>query len=456
MTGATQGLRSPQRPAHTGITLSEPLAARPRSRTRNARRRPFVGCKELVLTSFLMAGYFKGQSWMAWLPVDLTALTAIVTLAVVFWYLVRQRFTVPNTLWLVLPLFALVLPSLLWTVWTPYAAEKASRFFTLTLLAAVAPLVLIQTREHLRKFLNALTIAGLFIAAEAFYLFFAQPQVFDRLGFAPPVNPIAIGRAAGVSALWCIVLILSGRCNRLLAPAIVGLLAATMLGVGARGPLLAGVAAFAILLVLFYGNRLSTVLGTMALVAVVAVAVTLGSSVAPRNALLRVESLAGGHVGSSELSRVEYLRLSLDAIPSNPLGVGLGGFQSRVLPQSTRLGTSARDFPHNIVVEVLLEAGWPAGAYLLFLLGYAFHGCYRLARQSGKAAELVALFGLLAFMFVNDLVSGELNDDRILFALIAVTIAMVCAPGQTEHAGQHGAPAGVGPRGGVRWRERRD
>jgi hypothetical protein len=321
------------------------------------------------------AGEFKGEPWLAWLPVDLTLLAALATVAVVLVEAYRQAFTIPRALFLLLPLFVAFLPSLWWTEWIPYATDKARYFFTLTLLATIAPAFLLTTPERIQRFLHTVTLVALFISVNAFYFFFADPTRYERLGVETPVSTIAIGRMAGFALIWITTLMVSGRLNSLLSLAILGFLASVLIGVGSRGPLLLCVVPLFFVFLLF--SR-----------------------------------------GFSSLVRLA------EAIQDNPLGIGLGGFTAQLVPWRQFPGQFARDFPHNIVLEAFLEGGWLAGLIFVTLLTIALGKSLGLAVRTPFRVEFTGLFALLTFIVLNDLVSGELNDSRLLFAFLGATIGL--------------------------------
>lgn len=107
---------------------------------------------------------------------------------------------------------------------------------------------------------------------------------------------------------------------------------------------------------------------------------------------------------------------SLHAIDAAPLiGHGLGSWPI-VTP-----GTIA-SYPHNIVLEILVELGM-AGFVLLVIVG-VFGLVSALWTMHGGAHSVGWLMlGLTAFMFANALISGDINDNRYLFAYLGLLVA---------------------------------
>jgi hypothetical protein len=72
-------------------------------------------------------------------------------------------------------------------------------------------------------------------------------------------------------------------------------------------------------------------------------------------------------------------------------------------------------------MEVFLEGGWVTGLYFVFLLWLALAGVYAEARHGNSLLDKL-IFCLLVFFLANDLVSGELNDSKVLLAFMGLAI----------------------------------
>jgi len=196
-------------------------------------------------------------------------------------------------------------------------------------------------------------------------------------------------------------------------PAVLALAGATALFAGSRGPILA---ALAVLVPLagtgaWSGVRRVGLAGTAVLLAVVLA----GSlSLAPAGSLRRVTAFFRGDYGASEAYRVQALQACWRLVPGAPWGLGWGGFATFVDPEHG----VARQYPHNLLAEVTLEAGWLCGATTLVVLAAALAAAW-----SGTAAPGGRLvFAGLGFHLCNALVSGDLNDNRPLFLFIGCAL----------------------------------
>lgn len=389
----------------------------PQTTSRSSRN--LLGLKEFSLALFLTAGYFKADPRLAWLPLDLTLLVAMITAGFVIWAFLKHGLRFPSLLLPLLLLFALFLPSIAWTEWHGYALEKTTRFFTLTLLATIAPIFLIKSQEDLYRFFNALALLGVVMAVDALILLLiGQGQLLRLTAFSS--NTIALGRAVGLALVWLGVLALEGRLTHIITLSGIGLLGLVLLSAGSRGPLIATAAALLLAFVLFQWRNIHRIARLLALAMVVTVLAYWSISLVPETSLQRVGSFLGGDFGASEQLRFQAYALSWETIQEHPFGIGLGGFAREI----NLWGDVLRQYPHNIFLETLLEGGWLAGFYLITLLASSLLKAYSLGRRrhQGRPA-LRGLFAILIFLLVNAAVSGDLNDNKGLFALMGLTLA---------------------------------
>lgn len=378
----------------------------------------WIGIKETVFALFLNAGLFKADPRLAWFPLDLTLLTGLVTAGLVGYELIKRGFQINKNIILVLLFFHLFLPSLFWTNWYSYAIEKTLYFYTLTLLATIAPMFLIQTRNDLYRFFNAFFLLGAIMAIDALFKLITSSGLQEQMT-AFGSDTIALGRTVGIALLWLAVLMLAGRVNFLAGLGGLCALGIVLFSSGSRGPILT---VFACLGIDVFFNRLTTdrVVRLVALLLVISLFLILSTALAPQMSQQRVLNFLQGNLGPSELNRLIAYKLSWASIKEYPFGVGMGGFATVINLWSGQ----TRQYPHNIILETFLEGGVLACFYLLFMTGLAFQCCFRL-RQKWPALEWNALMAILFFNFVNALVSGDFNDNRVFFAFIGLAIGLI-------------------------------
>lgn len=398
-------------------------------------RSGFVDLRGMVLAAYLSVGVFKSDPRLQWLPVDATLLLALAVAGLTFLDLLQSGFRFHRNVGWVLLLFAVFAIPVPWTEFHAYGWEKVSRFFTLTLIASVAPFVMLQRPGAIYRFLNALCLFSVVMGIDASLQLLQGSGDVTRLS-AFGANPIAFGRAMGGVLLWCAALGVEGRLRGDLAVGAVVAAGVLLVASGSRGPLLAALAALAVAGPLFYW-RSSRVMARFGLAAAaVSVALFLALAVAPETSGNRIGRLAQGTLGASELTRLDAYTRSLRLIAVHPEGIGWGGFAHRV----DQLGTAGADrqYPHNLILEVFLEGGWLAGLYLTLLLA----GVGLRTAHLRPTSEHHGLFLFFLYFLINTMVSGDLNDNRHLFALMAMGLKAGWeherAQGGAHHVGAQG------------------
>jgi len=364
----------------------------------------------LALSAFLFAGDLKADPRLAWFPVDLTLLTGTVLTGVLTLRWLRgARLRGPWVAVLVGLWFLSFSPGLFQAARSDYAFQKVATIYTFSLLAALAPLLLVEEDGDRVRIMNAMACFCLAITIGGLLGGGQDAQAVQRLQ-AFGAGTISLGRATGLLFTYAALVLAGDTPLAGLSFGILVLAGVAALFSGSRGPILA--AAVVVTLLLGAGRmplgarvpRLVWVAGLFALVA--------GSSLslAPRGSLLRVQAFFHGQYGASETYRANALREAWRLIPDAPWGIGWGGFATRVDPERG-LG---RQYPHNLLAEVTLESGWICGITTLVILMAAMAAAWS---RSFLPGAQVALAGVV-FYLINALVSGDLNDNRPLFMFI--------------------------------------
>ena len=368
----------------------------------------------LALAAFLFAGDLKADPRLARIPVDLTLLTGALLAGVLALRWARgARVRSRAGLGLIGIWFLSFVPGLFQVADSAYGLQKIATIFTFTLLSALAPLLLVEEDQDLVRILNALA---------CFCLAITLGGLLGRSGSAPAAErlqafgagTISLGRATGLLAVYAASVLASESPQPALSFGVLALAGVTALFSGARGPILAALAALALLFLAgraWGGARPFRLLWAGGLFLLV-----LGSSLslAPKGSLDRVTAFFHGQVGASETYRINALHDSWKLVGQVPWGIGWGGFATQVDPEKG-LG---RQYPHNLLAEVTLEGGWVCGAATLLVLAAAIAAAW--SRTWLPGGRLVFL-GVLFYLF-NALVSGDLNDNRPLFMFVAAAL----------------------------------
>ena len=389
---------------------------------------------------FLVAAVFAPQWKTFWIlktvdkGLDLTLAMLLCLVAALIWRVLfqmgrshspdfRKLFFGQGNQMLALLLFAIIVAaSYAYTNAPNYGGSKLSRFVSIGILLFMAPFFLILTEEHLRRF------ARLFVALSAA----TSIQLIFTLEYAsqdPNVDITRIG--AGWLLGMAIILLLfyplvpSRRGQRMLYISVLPLCVAGLVASAARGPLVA--LSIAVLIGAITWLRQGRLQARTALVLFLLFAVGIGGAfLALRQANLgkytakatEFETLfTKGSSSGSAGERLDYYRATLAAIPDHLLlGTGVGSW-SRFY-----YGNDLRNYPHNLFLEIAYEEGLLGlSAFFIFLfsVGAAIFRMLRESRSHFLALGLMVLYCVLVSLF-----SGDLDDNRVLFFWVGVTLAI--------------------------------
>lgn len=313
-----------------------------------------------------------------------------------------------------------------------YGSGKALKFFSITLLAALAPPILIRDAHDARRFFNALLLVGVIVCANALSNV-GQLGQYDRLT-AFDANTIALGRGVGLGLLLALVLWLNGAISGWASFVLLVPLSYTLIASGSRGPLFAVVTGLLPSLIYSF-RRASGVRRAGSLMVILLGLGTLALPFIPRQSLSRIQTTLSGDLDRSSSVRAEAIQYTPPQIANYPMGVGFGGFEEYVALSPSAAPIS---YPHNVFLEVGLEAGWlPLGGLIgLLLLAMWRSG---VAIRSGQVTGALAL-ALLLFALVNSSVSGDINDNKLLWAALGLGLAVHALPTTRELFTHSGCP----------------
>jgi O-antigen ligase len=376
-----------------------------------------------ALALFVYSGQLKNSEALAWVPIDLTLVTAILASAC---YVVARAKNGPG-------IGAIAIPIILWALFLmgvpqampdQYTNIKLLTLYTFTLFAALVPFHLLRFPSQRKAFVISLAVIA--VAAGALTLVESATGGSARLVFDGS-NTIGTARVAGTGVLIFAVLAITLRgrkAHRLLFVGAAVLLLGVMLSTGSRGPFLGmmvGIVAVLLSSRVLRGRRMAGLFWS---------AVLLGTGFWWATSRTyyggdRAFAWLSGERDTSTNAREYLWGASLEAMERAPFGVGWGDF-------SLHVGTpDSMGYPHNLFLEVFLEAGWLVGvAVTLFIVLSVVRFC----RRSYTPAS-AALLALLAFSLVNAMVSGDINDNRLMWILLSVAWVLPPVPASTSAAG---------------------
>lgn len=385
-------------------------------------------CFETTLVVFIFAGYLKTLGQALGLPVDIAILAFAVSLCagLALWFL--RGATVPESAVAPVCLFAALAAwvglSQLWSPGVEYAQEKAARLLSLAMWAFVAAsVVVVQEEERVNRLLVGLRVGGLLYAL--MFALYTRGALVAELAHSSGPHYLGPGRAISLAAvLACAAgITASRRLPRFLWLLATLLMFAALMAIGARQavvgfllallvPPLLGVRVRPPGFILWrrYWATSSAVLGLIVLGVVASV--ILGASLVTVQRLQVLLEQPGG--GVSAAGRLAYYASALDLWAERPLfGHGVGAW-----PILNGMG-DVQHYPHNIILELLVEQGIVGFGFLALLFAVAMK---RLGRREEIAADpcRLTLLMVLVLSAFQAMVTGDLNDNRTLFLVLGL------------------------------------
>ncbi|WP_293026657.1 O-antigen ligase [Natronococcus sp.] len=372
--------------------------------------------------AFVFSGVYKSAWYLEWSPIDLTVLLGATTVALSALLVAAGRLELTPPAVVIPSLFGLfagyAVLSGLWSPSTEYYFSKSIRLVGVTGLALGAGSVVVATSYRRLRYAGFATAGVGFVTAVEMLVQYQQVG-----GELSPfgTNYLITGRAIGLGLLLAVGYLVLSREDRTLS--VVALSSAIVMSYallvsGARGPTVA--VAGSIGLFVLAGIVLGTLPnGRLALAGygVAGLVSLVGFATVARQlrGIQRLLTLVDGP-GRSLGLRFGYWTNTFDALHPGMLlfGEGLGAWPVLIDP-----GYDTRYYPHNIVLEVLFELGLVGLVLLCALFGYALLNVARDWIDHGGATHVV-LGILFVYMLVNVMVTGDLNDNRFLFAIVGV------------------------------------
>ena len=366
----------------------------------------------LAVLLLLYAGYFKASPLLSWIPVDLTFLGAALTLVGIATVLVTNSVLPRGTL-VVLALWATFAPASVHHANNTYGSTKTEHLFILTLIATLGPLFLIRSELRQVVWVYIQIAFGIAFALGAYLYPSQSTNAIYRLSLDGS-NAVASGRAAGVAVVGCFVLALAGHRGRAWLILFGAAVTVPLFLSGSRGPVLAAAVAVAVVAAFApaSGTRRFVRVGLVAAGGVLIYLYVRGDTT---GGVGRISStlLAGNTQDTSSQARFTLWRDVRWYISNHFWGTGWGGLHD--VSGFSLLGRDGLIYPHNVFLEVTGEAGWIAGIATLLFLWFGL----RHLRAAATSPYAAALFGMAVFSVVNAMVSGDVNDNRMMWASVA-------------------------------------
>lgn len=376
----------------------------------------------VVLAIFVHSGSLKSNPLLAWVPADLTVLLGVLLIVLMFAEIIRTGY-IARAIWLPLMIAATMLLGVS-AIQTAYGADKAASFFTITMLAIVGAVILLHEDRQRRAFLGALAGLG---AVVALLVSIAPERTaeWSEVVTLAGTNTISTSQMIVAGAVILGVYAVAGRRSaflRIIAALSSGLMFLCALGTGARGPIVAVAISIAIALLVApaFSRRRARSIIAICLIGGIGLFLALQQG---GEGLSRVLGFLAGEQDTSTTARTVLWSTAWHHITQLPLGGGWGYFGT--IPElSVNAVNGGQAYPHSVPLEIALEAGWVTGLFFAILVLVSF---VRLVRRAYDPATVMFLV-LLVFTVTNALLSGDINDNRLMWVLIAAAWVMPARP----------------------------
>lgn len=385
-----------------------------------------VTSAEFFFAMFLFVGYFKE---VISFPVDLAA----VFLAFSIVSVLKRLYFVPDINKSFLLPLSLLLLFMTYLIFGYYyspseinSQDKVIKIIVLTIPAAILPFFMLKKMENVRTLATSIVIISFFSAIAVLPAAINSLSGIGFLGYGED-NYQGLARLTGAGLVFLVFyhfILASKNSHRIVYSILILIFSFVLLSTGSRMPLIAfGILAMYYLATsvkisnyrLYMKKEIKYVFGLLILlVPFLIFAISKGYFLTLFN---RFEVLFIDGGGTSAEGRISRFDSALSFWGNRPLkGNGTGSFGYLYN------GTNENDYPHNLVLELLSENGL-IGLILFSLI--LFQVLYFLVKVSSKKLYdplLTACLFFSAYFFINAMVSGDLNGNRMFFASTSILL----------------------------------
>jgi O-antigen ligase len=417
---------------------------------------------EIMLALFINAGELKNDPRFQLPFIDLTVLLGLLTILSVLWAIRQGRIklTLPP-MKMYAPFLAICLLAAVSLMYTNAVGEGTDKLFRFAIIAGLiffAAFYLLGDKRRVRNFMIFYIIYALIIAVD---ILLHNPRPGEEVVTASLTSNYLMTGATMAEAFMMVFLyffmvdkslIRRGLYLLVITPVTLYILMIT----GGRGPFLALVLTMVLILVLtgpnVYRHRIR--FWVIGLLAVAGIYLMLDYETFSRMTSRLMLLDEGG--GRSAMERVYMAKAALEVMGTMPYfltGLGIGGFSLYYHGLDERGGMYL--YPHNILLELGSELGIFGLIAGVLLFYWCFDRAYSLVKRAIRDNYYMAItmFSLFLFTLFNALKSGDINDHKLLYALIGAIYALdrtsrqvvdvtATAPGRgiTERLNEHAAP----------------
>ncbi|MEM1589752.1 MAG: O-antigen ligase family protein [Thermoproteota archaeon] len=378
---------------------------------------------------FLFAGAYKADPRVAFIQerIDITLLFMSLSLLVSLYLLLKNQLVLrlPARFIKIAFLFTLLAiwlaSGLLYSDSKQYGNEKVLKFI-ITGWSLFGVAFLIIDFRSLLSFSWSIAVLSTIMAYDASVNYLRSEGGLFVTAFSS--NYIALSRIAGFGFLVITMFLLPVERRKTIRLGLWGLAIWhlwTLLTSGARGPVIALPLSFLIFLLMIFSLRISSSVPTgrrtVYIPAVMILALLLvgifGRELFPI-LFSRLQSLGEDQ---STLIRRDLYREAIALWLQSPVwGIGTGAFGTAFI------GVDKRLYPHNVILELAVETGI-IGVFIfaIMMVNVCVKSISMLKSKNGPDEFTARYLTLIYwFAFLNAMVSGDINDNRLLFVCMAL------------------------------------
>jgi len=326
--------------------------------------------------------------------------------------------------------------SYIYTVSPDYGFRKILRFNTFAITMFMTPLLIIKTPADSKRLLSyfyflLVIIIGIMLFQFIYFLKWGDFAIvlayWNRISI-PGANPIQVSRYLAIGAAMMIALLIRNKPSQSLHYfAILFVILLSIILSGSRGPLVSIIIGSIVYAILYERKHSSRIFGygILAIGTIITLLLVLPESLTQRFFDISQGSVIMTQQGVRRIStiatRYEFWSMSIQAwfssITSFFIGLGAGGFSSLFIWRDWHW------YPHNLFFEIIAELGL-IGLVIGVLFIIKSYQIINKGIQRGSFTDHSALWVAgTVVMFIAAQFSGDINDNRILWMFIGISIA---------------------------------
>ena len=372
--------------------------------------------------------------------VDITVIATLIIWLGLVKILLQGNWKLPSEpksivyLFLIFGLFLSI--SYIYTASPDYGFRKILRFNTFAVTMFITPLLIIKSPADSKRLLSyfyflLVIIIGIMLLQFVYFLKWGDFAIvlayWNRISI-PGANPIQVSRYLAIGAAMMIALLIRNKPSQSLHYfSILFMILLSIILSGSRGPLVSIIIGSIVYAILYERKHLSRIFGygILAIGTIIILLILLPESLTQRFFDISQGSVIMTQQGVRRIStiatRFEFWSMSLQAwfssITSFFIGLGAGGFSSLFIWRDWRW------YPHNLIFEIIAELGM-VGLVIGVLFIIKSYQIINKGIQRGSFTDHSALWVAgTVVMFIAAQFSGDINDNRILWMFIGISIA---------------------------------